>query len=170
MSVETLEASVGLSPPRRRWHVAWLVAVAFGLVAVALAAFSIAGRSASVPSAPIFASGDGLPRALVPGASYTATLSIAVPGDWSASNALNEQLPVVVGATLATAPDVSDAPILCTSSVLPGDIVTLSCPLTAPVTSGTPVIISVGVGTRTYVGTAPAIPAEVQHVYSHIVR
>jgi hypothetical protein len=97
-------------------------------------------------------------------------LSIAVPADWSTPNALNEQLPVIVGATLATAPDASDAPILCTGSVTPGDIVTLSCPLTAPTTSGTPVVISVVVGTRTYVGTAPAIPADVQHVYNHVVR
>jgi hypothetical protein len=107
---------------------------------------------------------------LVPGDSYTATLSIAVPADWSTPNAFNQQLPVIVAAMLATAHDAPDAALLCSGSGSPGDIVTLSCPLTAPIASGTPVVISVGVGTRTDVGTAPAVPAEVQHVYNHIVR
>jgi hypothetical protein len=122
------------------------------------------------PSAPIFASSDGLPAVLVPGDSYIAMLSVAIPADWSSPNAFNEQLPVGLGATLGTSNNPSEALILCTGSASPGDIATLSCPFIAPATAGTKVTILFAVGTRTYVGTTPVIPPQVQHTYTHTVR
>jgi hypothetical protein len=113
MAVNLLEAPSSLSTSQRGRRAAWLVAITVALVVVAVVAFALARLSAPVPSAPIFATGDGLPRALVAGDPYTAELSIAIPADGSTPKALNEHLPVIVSATLATTPDALDASILC---------------------------------------------------------
>ena len=168
MATDLLEVP-GVTQLQARRHLSALVALVVGLLLGTLVTFAFTRSGGPEPSAPIFSSEDGLPTALSPGGHYTARLTVGVPDDWSYLNEFNEQLPVLVAATVNTTEDASTARILCTGTVSPGDIVTLACPLTAPTRPGTQLTIAFGVGTRTSTGVPQPSPTSIEQTYVHTV-
>jgi hypothetical protein len=172
MSLDQVEApapSTEHAPRRRTVRAVLAVAVVVGLVAAGAAVYAATHRTEPL-SAPIFAENDGLPAALVPGQSYIATLSVAVGADWSAQVAENDGQPVVVVAGLDTSASQDSPLILCSGSLAPATVLTLSCPLTAPSVPGTPVTISFSVGTFHFQGPDPGFPSYRTRTYEHTVR
>lgn len=142
MTIDAVEVPVHDVSRRRGWIPVVVVGLALAAAALILGFSAMSQHGQSGLSAPIFSASDGLPTVLDAGAAYTATMSVALPADWSDPSMLEDR-PFIFFAMIEQ-PGQAGAAILCSGAVEPADVLILSCPLVAPQASGAPVTITLG--------------------------